>query len=319
MSRLIVSKPSRIYVRRGVVRVRSADGEELVVDSTVDSILVVSSRVSITSMAIRALSNMGVDVVFLARNGEPVARVYPPIINKTVMTRRAQYEALLNGKGLYVAKVITRAKIMNQANLLRYIGRSRRVDSLRDEAVKLDELAMGLERAGDASSIMEVEAQAARHYWQSIAQVAPPEYGFKGRDQDGKDPLNLMLNYGYGVLRYMVEKALLIHGFDPYAGFLHADKSGKPSLTLDIMEPFRPVVDKALVFAGLRVDVVGGFLSYESRASIIKTVTEEFQGRVYLGARSTTPLKVLNNFIEGLASYLRDGVNDLDPPVIRWG
>lgn len=65
--------------------------------------------------------------------------------------------------------------------------------------------------------------------------------------------------------------------------------------------------------------MVSGFLSYESRASIIKTVTEEFQGRVYLGARSTTPLKVLNNFIEGLASYLRDDVNDLDPPVIRWG
>lgn len=286
MPRLIVSKPSRIYVRRGgVVRVRGGiDGEELVVDSTIDSVLVVSSRVSITSSAIRVLSNMGVDVVFLARNGEPVARVYPPVINRTVMTRRAQYEALLNGRGgIHVARVVTRAKIMNQANLLRYVSKSRRVDSLRDEAVKLDELAMGLEGGvGDASRIMEVEAQAARHYWQSIAQVIPPEYGFRGRDQEGKDPFNLMLNYGYGVLRYMVEKALLIHGFDPYAGFLHADRSGKPSLTLDVMEPLRPVIDKALVFAGVRVDVVNGFLSYESRASIIKTIMEEFQGRVYL-------------------------------------
>ncbi len=148
MPRLIVSKPSRIYVRRGgVVRVRGGiDGEELVVDSTIDSVLVVSSRVSITSSAIRVLSNMGVDVVFLARNGEPVARVYPPVINRTVMTRRAQYEALLNGRGgIHVARVVTRAKIMNQANLLRYVSKSRRVDSLRDEAVKLDELAMGLE------------------------------------------------------------------------------------------------------------------------------------------------------------------------------
>ncbi len=168
---------------------------------------------------------------------------------------------------------------------------------------------------------MEVEAQAARHYWQSIAQVIPPEYGFRGgRDQEGKDPFNLMLNYGYGVLRYMVEKALLIHGFDPYAGFLHADRSGKPSLTLDVMEPLRPVIDKALVFAGVRVDVVNGFLSYESRASIIKTIMEEFQGRVYLGARPASPAKILNNFVEELASYLRGGdTNDLDPPVIRWG
>ncbi len=115
-----------------------------------------------------------------------------------------------------------------------------------------------------------------------------------------------MLNYGYGVLRYMVEKALLIHGFDPYAGFLHADKSGKPSLALDVMEPFRPIIDKALIFAGgVRVDVVSGFLSYESRASIIKTIMEEFQGRVYLGARPASPAKILNNFVEELASYLR--------------
>ncbi|MGC8544285.1 MAG: CRISPR-associated endonuclease Cas1 [Vulcanisaeta sp.] len=319
MSRLVVSRPCKIYVRRGVVRVRCIGGDETVIDSTISAVLIVSSRVLITSSAIRALSNMGVDVVFLARNGEPVARIYPPIINKTVMTRRAQYEALMNGKGVHVAKLVVKAKIMNQANLVRYLGRSRRDEALRDEAVKLDELAMGVEGISDSTGLMEVEAQAARHYWQSLAQVLPPEYGFRGRDQEGRDPFNLMLNYGYGILKYMIEKSLLIHGFDPYAGFLHSDRSGKPSLTLDVMEPFRPVVDKALVFSRIKAEIINGFLSYETRASIVRAVMSEFQSKVYLGARAVTVTRVVDNFIEGLSSYLRGDSNDVDPPVIRWG
>lgn len=232
--KLVVTKPARIYVRRGVVRVRLQGGGEEVIDSTVDGVLIATSRVSITARAIRILSGLGIDVVFLARNGEPVARVYPIAMNKTVLSRRAQFEALLNGLGLAVARVIVKAKVSNQGALLRYMGKALREDWLRNEAVKLDELALMVDRAKGPSELIELEAQAARHYWQALAQVLPGDYGFRGRDQEGKDPFNLMLNYGYGVLRYSVEKVLLIHGLDPYAGFLHSDKSGKPSLTQSI-------------------------------------------------------------------------------------
>ncbi len=148
----------KVYVRRGVVRVRGANGEEYVVDSTVDAIVVATSRVSLTAKAIRLLAMNGVDVVILAPNGEPVARVYPPIINKTVLARRGQFEAMVNGKGLKVSRVLVKAKLMNQANLLRYLAKARRVEWLKDEAIKLDELALSLDRVNGSEGLIEVEA-----------------------------------------------------------------------------------------------------------------------------------------------------------------
>ncbi len=317
MSLVLSNDTYKIYVRKGVVRVRSSRGDEVVVGSSIERIVIATSRVSITAKAIRQLALLGVDVVVLAPNGEPVARIYPPVINRTVMTRRCQYEASLNGKGFVVAKVLVKAKIINQANLLRYIAKSGRLDWVRDEAVRLDELAMRVADAKDSSGVMELEAQAARHYWQVFAQLLRDEYGFTGRRQEGGDEFNVMLNYGYGLLRYVVEKSLLIHGFDPYAGFLHADKSGKPSLTLDVMEPFRPIVDKALFFARPHVSIVNGYLDYQSRGSVIKIVLEALNGRVYMGSRAVTGLGAINSFVENMACYLR-GDCDLVLPIIRW-
>nr|KJR71916.1 MAG: hypothetical protein TU36_05215 [Vulcanisaeta sp. AZ3] len=314
MSLVLSNDSFKIYVRKGVVRVRSGRGE-VVVDSSIERIIVATHRALITAKAIRQLITMGIDVVFLAPNGEPIARVYPPIINKTVASRRAQFEAVLNGKGLVVARVIVKSKIMNQANLLRYIAKSKRIEWIKDEAIKLDEITTHIDKAGNPTSLMELEAQAARHYWQSLAQLVGGD--FTGRRQEGTDEFNIMLNYGYGILRYTVEKLLLIHGLDPYAGFLHVDRSGKPSLTLDVMEPFRPVVDRAFLFSRPRVSVVNGYLDYESRGLVIKVVNEALNSKVYFNGKATPVINAIRSFIEDLVSYLRDG-HELAPPVIRW-
>ena len=55
------------------------------------------------------------------------------------------------------------------------------------------------------------------------------------------DPVNSLLNYGYAMLRDAVEKAIINAGLNPYAGFIHADRPGKHSLTFDMMEEFRSV------------------------------------------------------------------------------
>src|SRR5438477_161295 len=70
-----------------------------------------------------------------------------------------------------------------------------------------------------------------------------------GRETRGAvDPLNSALNYGYGVLYAQVEQALILAGLDPYAGFLHADRPGKPSLVLDLIEEVRQtVVDRTVI------------------------------------------------------------------------
>ena len=97
--------------------------------------------------------------------------------------------------------------------------------------------------------------------------------GCPGRDPDSGDPVNSALNYAYGLLRAEAHRQLLIHGLDPYAGYLHVDRSGRPSLALDLMELFRPLAD--LVVARLSPGpewMEGGRLSPRARVRIIEAV-----------------------------------------------
>jgi len=103
-----------------------------------------------------------------------------------------------------------------------------------DTAGKVAELGPRLLSCGDAQCVLAYEGQAAQVYWGAVSEPS--------RDPEGGDPFNLVLNCGYGLLRYAVWRQVVVHGLDPYAGFLHVDKSGRPSLALDLMEEFRPHV-----------------------------------------------------------------------------
>jgi CRISPR-associated protein Cas1 len=96
---------------------------------------------------------------------------------------------------------------------------------------------------------MGIEGQCGYLYWQAIGLVIPEEYGWTGRrKRHATDPVNCLLNYGYGILYGEVQNALVIAGLEPYAGLLHTDRPGKPSLTLDLIEEFRaPIVDRTVV------------------------------------------------------------------------
>lgn len=64
-----------------------------------------------------------------------------------------------------------------------------------------------------------------------------------------------MLNYAYGILYGMVERACLLAGLDPYGGFLHADNYNKKSLVLDLIEPFRIIAEKTTLYLFSRLEV----------------------------------------------------------------
>ncbi|MEZ4639044.1 MAG: CRISPR-associated endonuclease Cas1 [Caldilineaceae bacterium] len=75
------------------------------------------------------------------------------------------------------------------------------------------------------------------------------EVGWPGRRTQGAtDPFNSALNYGYGILYSQVERALVLAGLDPYAGFVHIDRPGKVALVYDAVEEFRQtVVDRTVM------------------------------------------------------------------------
>jgi CRISPR-associated protein Cas1 len=180
-------------------------------------------------------------------------------------------------------------------------------------------------------TLMGLEGSAGRAYFGVLGQLVPENYRFTTRSrQPAHDEFNAMLNYSYGVLYSLVEKACIIAGLDPFVGFLHTDNYNKKSLVFDLIEPFRILGDRAtlLLFTGRRVqkdffeEVPGGIaLAKAGRAFFI----EEFNTRldkavrypVQGNAKKTRNLKqrdVIQTEAHALANALL-GKNDL-PKVV---
>ncbi|MEM0340428.1 MAG: CRISPR-associated endonuclease Cas1 [Acidilobaceae archaeon] len=288
MELFLVDPGSKIYVRKDSIVISLKNGKKIQITSDVDQIVIASSRVSITSKAIRLASKLGIDVVFLDSRGDVVARVCSPIINKTVMARIGQYSNVNTSLAKAIIREMIYSKVYNQAQVLKYMGKSRRESRIIEGGWEVEHIAREvLETPIDRvnpEDIMSIEAKAARRYWNMVSELLPGSLGFAGRDPEGTDVFNIALNYGYGILYAECEKVLMLAGLDPYLGLLHTLKSGKPSLTLDFIEMFRaPVVDKALIVNAYRlqqVKLVNGFLEYESRKLVASIVLDNLSSTV---------------------------------------
>lgn len=278
-----------LRVKKGSLVLKSRKKTQVVPLTEIDSIIILTSGVTITSKALRTLTESGVQLVVTDSRGMPTSVLHHPFITRTVETRRAQYEALYNGRANHLIKVIASSKTGNQATVLRRLVKSvgkqelledtRKMQSISGEIMKLREADLSILR----KEVMELEAEAARLYWSAIASIIPEDLGFSGRDQDGCDQINASLNYGYGILYPVMWRSAVIFGMDPYAGFLHVDRSGKPVLTYDLIEVFRAVgADLPLIksfLTGLRVEVKECLLSPESRSRIAQAVLKNLKER----------------------------------------
>jgi CRISPR-associated protein Cas1 len=137
---------------------------------------------------------------------------------------------------------------------------------------------------------MGLEGTAGRLYFGCLSRLVPQQHRFAGRSRHpARDGFNAMLNYAYGVLYALVEKACICAGLDPFVGFLHTDNYNKKSLVYDLIEPFRILGDRTtlLLFTGRRVQsdyfepVPGGVaLSAPGRAALLTAFNERLDRAV---------------------------------------
>lgn len=299
-------------------------------------VIIASRGVSISADAIAECCERGIPIFFLTSIGEPVASLYAPGLGGTVLTRRAQLTSYHDGRGAAVGLAIAAAKINNQAATLKYVAKSRKdsdpalYDLLRDAAIETASQADKLNGLRDMSLddlrvyLMAFEANAAVRYWGALRHVIPEMYGWTERTTRGAtDPVNSLLNYGYGVLRTRVEYAIHLAGLDSFAGFIHADRPGKPSLTLDMMEEFRSVaVDRLVVgLVNRRYTVTmteQGRLEDDVRRSFAGKMKEQLQATVrYDGARFPIAL-VIQKQARRLAAHLRGETEAYLPYKAEW-
>ena len=215
--------------------------------------LVVVGNLALTAEAIDLLVGHGVDTVLLTSTGRYRARIgRAPAGN--VRLRLAQYALAGDAtRCLCFAAQVVRAKVWNQRAFLQRIAR-RSEDPRLPPAI--DALAAALEGLSTATTLDEVrgyEGAAAASYFRAFgASLIGAGFSFDvRRRRPPPDPVNALLSLGYTLLLRRVESAAAVVGLDPFLGVLHAPEAGRPSLALDLVEPFRaPVVD-ALVVAAL--------------------------------------------------------------------
>jgi CRISPR-associated protein Cas1 len=290
----------------------------------ISEIIVSSHGVSISTDLIEACCERGIRIAFLSSTGRPLAMVSSPMLTATVLTRREQMAAYGDARGLAVATAVVRGKLTNQGAVLKYFGKYQKAADLPayaliEAAVRgISGLRGGVASVGGTSvdearaGLLAIEGSAGRHYWSAVRVLLGERGAFDAREHRGAaDPVNSALNYGYGILYTQVWGAVMNAGLEPFAGFLHVDRPGKPSLVLDLIEEFRqPIVDRAviaLVTKGPGIEVKGGLLTDASRRTVAAAVLERLESEVMFRGRRYHLKSVVQMQARNLASFLRGG------------
>jgi len=213
--------------------------------------LVLMGKVDMTNAAITMVLKHGVDCVFLTRNGSFKGRLAGRE-SKNILLRLAQFQMFADPlKAAAISASIVSGKVLNQRALLMRVQRKIHSAPLARTLTRMRIISKQVYKLDDVDTIRGMEGEAAKAYFQYFGRmILNPAFFFNGRNRrPPKDPVNACLSFGYTMLQTVVEGIVMEAGFDPYLGVLHAPVYGRPSLVLDLMEEFRPVVVDAVTLS----------------------------------------------------------------------
>jgi len=301
-----------------------------------EGVLVTGNGISLSADAVRVCAERGIPIFFLSGRGVPYAALYSAGLTGTVATRRAQLLAYRGPSGVQVAKAFVRGKVQNQVNLIRYMAKYRKerepelfdelqclVGEVADPLAELDRIDSEQVEAV-REQLLGIEGRAAQRYWDAVRLLLKADLDWPGREtRRATDPLNMALNYGYGILYGQVERAIVLAGLDPYAGFLHADRPGKPSLVLDLIEEFRQqVVDRTVIgLVNKKVPLTldkSGRLDRETRRTLADKILARLESPVRYEKKRHPLRAVLQSQARHLAVFLRGERKAYTPFVGSW-
>jgi CRISPR-associated protein Cas1 len=238
MSALYLTEQGSVLRRIGERLVVTKDREVLedVPIIHVDQV-VVMGNIQLTTPVVALLLQRNVDVVFLSSRGKFRGRLMTTG-SKFAQLRHRQLRLMDDqAKVMAVAREMVAAKLTNQAHLLEQMGAQGPARDVRRDVKKA-------QRASTLDSLRGHEGAAGARYFAALKRLIPSEWGFSQRIyHPPTDPVNAMLSLGYTLLLKDTTAAVQLTGLDPFLGFFHAIDYGRPSLSLDLMEPFRPLVD----------------------------------------------------------------------------
>jgi len=215
--------------------------------------LVLMGNVYVTTPCLHELMKRGIPITWHSYGGWFIGHTQGTGHNN-VELRTAQYRASFEEHTcLHIARVLIRAKILNARTFLR---RNWRGDEKPREL--LDGLRLDARKAARAATLQEllgIEGAAAARYFGAFGQMLKRREGegelafdfHKRNRRPPSDPVNALLSYAYSLLTRSWTVTLSAVGFDPYRGFYHQPRYGRPALALDLMEAYRPLIADSCV------------------------------------------------------------------------
>jgi len=240
----VTEQGASIGLREGRVEV-SKKGEALGAALFIDvSQINVTGNVQVSTQLLRACFRQEIPVLWFSYGGwfSGMAEGLP---SKHVELRRRQV-GIAQQAGLPVARALVEGKIRNARTLLRRNSRNREDATL----ASLKNLAEAACVAPNLGSLLGTEGAAARLYFGRFATMLRADLGFdfEGRNRrPPRDPVNCLLSYLYSLLVKDLTAVAYGVGFDPYIGFFHRPRFGRPALALDLAEEFRPLIADSVV------------------------------------------------------------------------
>ncbi len=261
----VTDSKAQVGAREGIFTVRVGGERVARVRGAETSQIAVFGRAQVTTMALRTAFDLGIPVCYFTYGGYFTGLAHGHV-HKNVVLRQAQFAAAADaGRSLEVARSIVAGKIRNQRVQLR-----RNLVEADDQAIReLKRLAGAAEEADSMASLLGYEGTAAAVYFARVPKMLrkralQASFDWQGRNRrPPRDPINALLSFVYSLLTKELTATALAVGFDPYMGFYHQPRYGKPALALDLMEEFRPLVADSVVLTLLNKGEVkeGHFIS----------------------------------------------------------
>ena len=277
-------------------------------------------RVHITADALELCLEQGIAVAWLQANGDFMGRLVPEL-SRTADLRLAQFRmADDEQQALTLAQTFVAAKLHNAVGLLTALRSNRRAQPALGRTIgELKAMIDTVAQATSREELLGFEGDAARRYFAGLRLGFTGTIGFDGRARrPPPDPANALLSFGYVLLANVLASLLEACGFDPYLGFMHTVRSGRPSLALDLLEELRhPVVDRFVLRVCNRGQLRpehfetdterGGVRLTRKGMRIFFRTWEAFMDAPLPGiGEEMSPEEVLRRQVEHLAAHVRD-------------
>lgn len=259
----------------------------------INSLLIENQNAMFSAYVLQYLANQGV-VVYVCDTKHSPNAVLLPLIAHSRHLKMLKYQIEISKvlqKRLWQKMVV--AKLENQSRCLSLID-----DFVGAKHVKLMQKKV---LSGDPKNI---EAQAAAYYFKRI-------YG-KQFIRSRESITNAMLNYGYAIVRGMIARSIVCHGYEPSLGIFHKSELNGFNLADDFIEPFRPLVDLAVYQLIQTADEEQQELTPSIKHDLFRLVNYDME----VGNQKHIVSNAIELFVESYSKSLRDNAESIMPPVL---